>query len=460
MAYKLARKTGQTRIIMYRINGAYATATLSYDGVDIIKFSSIAASDLYNAVKFDCGPDKMTITGSDGTARHYFFSSYPSSNLLVDAINIDAEFGILEFTASVLVDGFNMSTFNDENTVSFTLQGGDSESDLIPIRGSSQDITPIIASLKERLNQALFGDDPEDQENYNPNSDLSELQFGVICLVDMFHDDGGDFTNILGRFCLKKSTELNNGSIGVVGVSPIFDVTDQAVADKYVSLISMSPTNKPAGLAEVGVEEAKVVASHYSYVQVVIGDITNSSVFSATPEPLSMAYAYAALQAYLTVETSMTNKGFIGLSRVNYEFSKEKIDSLLANGYISIVSSIRRGVVPYQAITAVGKKANSLLKNPSVVRVSHILTKRVTEYLDEFIGGTSTAISRKNLDTGLYNVLKALVEEDKLIRNYELQVDYSLYGQEVSIKISYVPLSYVDSVTTTVDMPLNREVII
>jgi hypothetical protein len=469
-AYNLARKSGLQSVILYRINGIHSTATLTFEGdapdlpIDVISFRSVAAGDIYNDIEITCGSEKLTITSSAGVAKYYFFMNYPTANAIVEAINLDAEYGLTELTATVLAHGFEMRQFDADHLASFFLEGGSSEANMIPDRGAHGDITATIASLKDRLNLALFGSDVDNQKNFVINSDLGLLDYGVICLVDMFHDDGADFTKTLSSFCQSKSIELNSGAVGVIGVKPIFaepeqPVSDKAISDKYVSLLGIAPTMLPAGAGQIGIENDTSLSSVYSYVQIVIGDTYIGNEFTMTPEPLSLSYAYAAIQAYLPSQTNMANKGLPGISQLNYEFSKENIDSLLANGYISIVRSIRKGLVPYQAVTGIGRKSNSLLRNPSVVRVSHLVTRRIAEYLDDFIGEATTPVSRSNLGVGLYSLMKGLVENSNIIRDFEVQVDYLNFNTEVRVKVSYVPLSYIESITTVVDMPFNREVI-
>lgn len=452
-AYISAARTGLQNIILYRINGSHAKATLPFEDVPIMEFESVGAGIDYNNITIDVGPDKVVITCVDGTEKIYFFNNYPSAGVLADTINLDASFGLLEFNAIANDPTFDMTRFDDDHLYTVLFTGGDTESDLILNR--TTDVTSKIATLETKLKEALFGGDPDDQEAGEPNSLLGLMDYGVICLVDMFHDDPAKFSKLLATFCQNKSKQGGAGCIGVIGTAPIFGtITDQVITNKVQLLNSKAP-NKGVSV-DVPVEDT-YLAKPISYIQIVTGDTTISSILGETVSPVSLAYAYAATQAFLPYNTIMSNKSLAGISNLNYEFSKKDVEDLLANGYISIVSSIRKGFVPYNAITAIGNGI-SMMKAPSVVRITQVVTKRVTDYLDDYVGSTSSAVSRNALAKGIEQVVQEF-KQNGIVKDFKVALDYIIPTSEAQVHISLAPYTSVGTVSSTINMPFNRGVI-
>jgi hypothetical protein len=457
IAYNYARVTGLSDVILFRINGLHATATLKSGEVPIIEFQSVSANTSYNAITIEAQPDRLVVTSSIGELKDYYYQDYPSAGLMADAINLDAHFGLVEFVATALVPSFLMINFGGDSTTTVLFTGGATEEDLIPDRKTGIDISTTIDSLKMKLNEALFGEDLDDQLSSQSNSILGLMDYGVICLVDMFHDDSVGFTDMLSRFCYNKFLNTNNGSVGVIGTKPLYDVTDITKVSKLSSLLSTAPTLMMGGAAVETESLVSVDIKPMAYVQVVIGDLEVPTI-AVNRELASLAYSYAATAALLPYNYGMTNKSLLGVSTLNYEFSKEDIDNLASNGYISIVSSIRKGNVPYMAVTALGSKAKSMTKSPSTLRTSCVISRAIAEYLDGYIGETSVGVSRKQMEQGLVDLMK-IFADNQIIKDFDMKFDYLNSITEVYIKISYVPFTDLTNVTSVVRMPFNQGVI-
>lgn len=458
-AYNLATYNGITNTILYRINGSHASGTLKYiDGdtqIEVMQFQSVSASDIYNNIVITAGNNRLVVQASDGSIRNYYFFDYPSAGLLADALNLDAAYGLLEFTATVSDPSFQMLWFNEDHTYRVLMENGDSEEELIPIRSTAQDISPVIMSMKDRLQEVLFGLDPEDQSTYTPNSTLGLMRYGIICLVDMFHDDDTDFTMMLSNFCYNKSIYESNGCMGVIGTRPIYLPNPAKLANKKEDLIAKSPvklTNNSMGSTTAG------IADPLSHVQIVVGDTMIASVITETKEPVSLAYSYAASQAALDANTNMTNKRMQGILNISYEFSKEDIANLMANGYISIVSSIRKGYVPYIATNALGVKSDSILKSPHIVRLTHQITNTVVDYLENYIGVNTSPLSRQTMEINLKDIIQTFQDQGK-IKSFGLEFQYTGNFSETKVNISFIPQSYVQEVSTSVMMPYQKGVL-
>lgn len=450
-AYTLAYRTGLEDIIIYRLNGQHAVGSLMFNGTEVVKFTSIAASDVYNDIMIDAGPDRIIVTNLDGTQKEYLFSSYPSAGLMADAMNLDANFGLIEFTAQANDPTFLLDVFDDSNEYAVIFNSGSTEPELVLDRRN--DVSSQLTTLDQRLKDALFGEDLDDQVAYEPNSMLGLLEYGVICLVDMFHDDPVSFTNSLAMFCQNKGATEGAGCIGVIGVTPLFDTSATGIASKVLSLRTKSPSKGSTAPVPVDIQ----AASPMSYIQIIIGDTNLSSIIGQTVLPTSVCYSYAAAQALLPYYNSMTNKSLQGINYINYEFEKKDVEDLSSNGYISIVSSIRKGFVPYRSVTAIGNK-DRMLASPSVVRITQQVTKQVVDYLEDYIGSTGSSLKRKAMENGVDEVMKSFVDIG-VIRAYSIAYEYTMLTSDARVRLTIVPYSDVGTVSTTVNMPFNPGVI-
>jgi hypothetical protein len=258
------------------------------------------------------------------------------------------------------------------------LANGDDESGLIhyrdPSSASHTHESTVTKTLKQRLENAFFGEDPQDILERQPYGDLATLEYGVIVLVDMFHDDtikvlrdGGDpnnqedydivnagLTEMLGSFCMYKTIESEGGCIGVLGTQPIYTGND--VHQKVLDLVSLTES----------LEDTEA----YKYVQVIVG----STTFPETNgEVVSCAYTFGSVQALLPYNTIMSNKAMYGFAKLNSLITKEDVALLSCNGYTCIVPSIRRGFVPFISVSY-SKQTTVMTSKPHNIRISQHIT--------------------------------------------------------------------------------------
>jgi hypothetical protein len=457
-AYNLAYSTGVTSILLYRINGKHADATLTYIDTemgtreDVMSFHSVSANDDSNNITISAGDGRLVVSSSGGDIRNYYFADYPSATLLADALNIDAMYGLIEFTAKSLSHSFQMGLFDENHLYTAALQGADTEASVVVDRFTSEVPEEQLEQLESMLNVALFGEDITDQANFEPNSTLGLMDFGVACLVDMFHDDGAEYTKMLAKFCYNKFSTSHTGTIGVIGVKPLIDPTAESIHN-----LAMNLMQKKAGdlASSIGETEGYGEASPYSHIQIVTGDVLISSVLAEAPKLLSLAYSYAGTQAMLSHQTNMTNKSLRGAARINYSFSKEDIANLAANGYISIVSSVRKGLVPFSAVTASTENKNSLLRYPHVVRTVHEIARRAVYYLDPYIGEASTSVSRSRAQARVFEFMNEYSRIGS-IRSYDVKFSYNSNFTEMYVMIYFIPTSHAASVSSSVTIPFSK----
>lgn len=439
-AYTAVKGAGATRIITYRMNGIHSALTIKSGAQDIIKFTAVSAGAKYNDILISVFPDYIYIdeTAVGGSIRSYWFDQYPTAYSLAYAINRDAFYGLLSFEAKPLVPEFQMMNIVSIRTDINFDKGSDEEQFFID-RTEENPADYYVGVMKERLIETLFGTDSNDQGEFVPNGALAVLNYGIVVLADMFHDESTDYVNILGNFCLNKSKTMDSGCIGVIGTSPLYDTSDTFVSTKIANLNSLATATED-------VEQNK-------YVQIVVGD----SYYSEDMPLIPTAYSYAGAESMYPYYIMMTNKKIKGFGYLNWQIGKEDIALLSSNGYICIVPSIRRGFVPYQAITYCKDKTSPMSK-PHCIRVSQRASKLLMTAYDDLIGAASNYYTRKGIIKTGESVLQEMVM-DGAIQSFALTCDFIPGNKEVTINTSVMPYSEIISVSTTTTVAFPREVI-
>jgi hypothetical protein len=440
-AYSAARRAGANRIIGYRVNGVHATAIAKdTNGQELFSLRSISANESYNQIHVVLYPDHLFIGGTDGRERNYFFDRYPTVRDLVYGINRDSYYGLLEFTAENINEyASTMNAVSDAMAVNFS--GGNSESYLIHDRNpdslSQTDTAHITSLLKEKLKVVLFGGDAADILERIPNGELATLEYGVIVLVDMFHNDDPEYTEMLGSFCMNKTNEYETGCVGVLGIQPWY--TSDNIHQNVLDLVSLTQS----------LEDKEA----YKYVQVIVGDTVHPTTQGIY---ISTAYAFGAVQSLLPYNTMMSNKQIYGITKLNSEITKEDIALLSSNGYTCIVPSIRKGFVPYYSVSY-SKNTTAASSRPHNIRISQHISSAISQEVDSLIGSEYTILSVKNAIGGAKELLNQLLAQG-IIKDFTL--DYSLADNNtsLSIQVAFTPVSEITAISSAVTITFPREV--
>lgn len=441
-AYVAARQAGNDNIVAYRLNGVHATASLkSANNEEVLVFTSVSASSFYNGIEAVVYPTHLFVRNTDGRSRSYFFDKHPTARDLAYAINRDAYYGLLEFNART-VDEYRFLANLVELPSDVLFTGGSEEEHYLnyrdPMSLQARDAGTVVPLLKARLQTALFGEDAEDILERKPSSELGVLPYGAIVLCDLFHDDDAELTEMLGAFCRNKTQEMGFGSIGVIGVRPIYpEVVDEGES------VDFRETVHGRVLELAALSQSLPDTEAYKYVQVVVG---HAGYATSTESAVSVAYAYAAVQANALPQVMMSNKALPGFGKLNYEITKEDIALLTANGYICTVPSVRRGFVPFYAISY-SKEKDSLLAKPHNLRISQHVSQLLVEHLDTLVGSNHNPLTLTDTIEAAQELLDELIA-DKVIRSYELRHALSERNTVLSVDVALMLFSEVRAVNS------------
>lgn len=443
-AYNAAISSGVSNIILYRLNGQHAEAVVKcitpLATKDVLHIRSVSANEQYNGAQISTYSTHIHFHETAyRPARTYFFDSFTTIQQLAYKINQDAHYGILEFQAEVLDTSFDLVEFGAvEGVLTVQMDGGSSEDSFLidhTVESDNPELEFLLADVKEELNIALFGEDPMDQAQYIPNSMLGMLDFGVIVLADIYHDTDPEFTKMLGEFCINKQVETGSGCIAVIGTKPLLNKT---LEEKKTSLLNLSDMED---------------GEWRKHVQVVVGE----SLVQDSPYSMSNAYSYAATQARNPYYIMMTNKPLDGIRKLEYQFSKEDVDLLSANGYTCIVPSVRKGYVPFLGVSY-SKDTTSLMSRPHCVRIANYVSKTLTQKLDRYIGGINNTITRVEVTDRVHAILGDIVNS-RAIMEYKVNVSFLNRNTSIDLRVEIRPFSEVRSVNSMVTLSVSGGVI-
>ena len=445
-AYIAAKDAGAGDIILYRINGEHAEATVraimnENESYEVLKLRMVSAGEIYNDANVTLYPTHLYFHETEYRAeRAYFFDRFTSLYDLVYKINQDAEFGLIECTAEIINPTFDIQSFNligSATAVDFA--GGISDDQMIFDRSAFQPSTNITAPIREELKKALFGPFEEDYAQLASNSPLAVMDFGVILLADLLHTDDPEYSKLLAQFCQIKSVDYGQSCIGVIGAHVLTDTSDESVDAMKETLLSAS--------------EVEAYQEYRAYLQVIVGQTRDY----INVKQLPAAYAYAGAQASYPYHIMMTNKQISGIRALEYKLTKEDVDSLTANGYTCIVASIRRGNVAYSATTYV-RDAKSIFRKPHCIRISHNVSKSLSENLDYLIGNIADPITRKEVVDRVNEHMSEFVTKG-IIASYTAQCQFLDYNRELKVDVDIQPFSEIRTVNTGVTLTVPGGVI-
>lgn len=437
-AYIAAKEAGAQNIILYRLNGEHGemivrciTPTIS---TDVIKLTTVSADAVYNDTKAMIYSTHLFFPATEyRDARSYFFNRYESIHDLVYAINLDADFGLIEFTAELMDRFFDIEAFGDiAAPIILEASGAHSGLELMLDHANNNVMKEATLPILDSLKTALFGPFEDDYMDRGANSILSVLDFGVLVLADLYHDENEEYAKVLGEFCEMKSKDNNQNCIGVISAGLLIDSTPEMITTFRDKLVNLSKTQPQSEFR--------------NYVQIIVGDTRDYK--NATVIPVS--YMYAGTQVALPYQTMMTNKQILGIRELLYKLSKEDVETLSANGYTCIVASIRKGHVPYSAVTYTVNPKSSFRK-PHCTRISHYIVNYISSKLDYMIGTNVDPILKREIQNQINIYMKEFVDKG-VIHSYSAECKFLGDNTELQVDISIKVFSEIQRVNSVVTM--------
>lgn len=425
VSYKMLISAGvsEKNIVLYRLNGNHAAATLLKDDQGFLKVQSIGAANNDNDIFVKTYDNRIVIgshyretalaTKSD-FERTYRFSDFPYLANLTDAINEEAVLGLIDVIAKELKDGLCVDYFTAGQTLH--LQNGNSEKELC--FNETTDILTYEAAYWNVFYRGVLGEDYSG-ESATP---LVGVPAEVLLFTDIRADYSADIVSFAGRIAEQKTTEQGTLCNAVFQASPVpgkktlregeymlsattyFDIVEQSER-------TLSPEeDKDLYLANLiglfSLEERG--ESQFQYVQVLVGD----NRYDGTKK-LGGAVNYAALYVLSSFEQTLGNRTLPAFLSLAETLSKSSVATLQANGYICIVPSVRKNyVVAYPQ--SIADKTEAPLHSFSNQRLLHEIGKTVGDRLDGYVGKPTTVFATSILTKELEIYFQNFVSKDIL----------------------------------------------
>jgi hypothetical protein len=412
--------TGAKKIIAFRINSTYATATFN-DASDnpLIKIYSINAGDTGTAIKVEVATVNsrkvLTIYESDGSIKRTYALEGTSISGICTAINYDASVG----SVGVVAESINESAM--ANTLADTVVGG------VTLAGGTNESSVSGATLYERLG-AIY-------------SMLETLTFDILIPMPVRYTDHAIVTteyshipkdkyfyNQLGDFCNIKAN----------GGNPITAIIASDDCNPDVDVSTMTIPSEIRRTQYIVVTKSWLATPFYNgngtrYIcdgTATLGGLLNSINVSINP----------------VNKPAGTLIGIYNDGETRYEFSANQVKALANLGICTFHSSIRKGVCLASAVTStLPTHPCASIKNARLVAY---IIRVMSVMLDSYIGEGS--VNQHGSINKLIEAQLKSMQTDSIVSDYSYTVTSDQLGSNISIDIEVVPCNDIQTVSATV----------
>ena len=434
-AYVVARSKG-IKPLLLRLNGSHGVAEIKFpDNSIAFKVKSVEANTRCNTINITVYPTHIRVTGVTGNERFYVYSSYPTINSLVQAINDDARYGIGEITATTDYPFAECSTLTN-SAYDLWLEDGHSGDGYIS-RFDGTDTVDKYNLQIELLRESLLD---ESEESYSHTGEFTPFNIDTILVPDITYENAPLIAEIMGKYAESKSNEQNSFCSVVIG--SMFFKEEESEDYLYSPMIQQLIDTKAISNEE-----------YYSHVEIVIGveqaDERNAKIPVAT--------RFASSRYLLPIAISATNKEIADINTLFSRLRKEDIASLAASGYTCIIPSIRRGHVAYKSISFLADN-NLIMSKPHYGRASRYYANQIVNSLGSFIGQPANSLQLNAME----QLLRQEIEEVKALDVYKT-IDYVIEGSgtsEIKVTLTFAIYGEIESVQTSVSYDPARKMVI
>lgn len=431
-----AIKEGITPLIL-RLNGSHGECTIIHDelGIPVLRFKTVEATDECNNIEIHLFPTHLIVEGLRKEFV-YYFADFKSLDELAMEIKHDLYYAEGEVEVEVL----NQAPLQNLCLAERYVRIDDADDGYHTINNYDETDDEAKLNLQLQALKECFVDEYEEGQ-YDSISELDAFLIDTLLFTDIPYEKAPEeLINVLGFFAKQRTNEQGFFCSIVLG-SEQFGGNRTDEEDEEVDLFSDSIQlllNKSAHL----LEDAK----NREHIEVVVG-VQNS--VSAQRECMPCAISYAVMRFNTkSIYESATN---VTLPNTEYTFNqelmKDEVALLTSSGYNCIVSSIRKGYVPYSARNLYPH--NTLYSKPHYLRSIYHDASRISKFFTPLIG---EPISTNKITTTLTNIkafISSLLQESPIYQDISMEViDYTyetitislgfkLYGEVEVVKTSF-----------------------
>ena len=478
-AYNLLLNKGVPKedIYLFRLNGTPGEVLIDRHDRPAFVMQTMSSNSESQKIKFVISeegvvllsnyiPEEINEKNKKNFKRTYLFEEYPYLSSLAEAINEDSAYGIHGIIAESIITGESKALFTEQEEKEFFFEGAYSEEDLVRI----DDQTPFQSIEKqgsylyeywERFYQHILGDDFDGESS----SVLENIAAEVIYFADFPVDRSVEFSMLAGRIAKSKTEEQGLLCTALFRTSEVpakrelttgeymydentfyNEETDEVENWEPYKEINIFVNNLKTLYTEQAFEDDVVAEENLSmkYMQIVVGE-------ERTPDGRTIPGASHFLYNLLTKElSSKTNKTLEGFTNIKNPLDRTRAEVLSQKGYIVLVESIRRGVVPTNVNNIY--QSNSFINQFYYMKIMSYISYDVSSILDKYIGQSIQNYQNIELEEVLSEYLNQYVDTG-FIQSYQIgeKKEPDLFGK-ANFELRIVLFGQIEEVKTNVQL--------
>lgn len=248
-------------------------------------------------------------------------------------------------------------------------------------------------------------------ERYYMTSVLTGLKIDTILFTDIPYEFAHkEISQILGLYALQKTSEQKLFCSVVLGTDKFKEKRfDGGIKDVYPKQIDELIDVSPATLRQ---------ADYLKHLEVVVGQEANAFDSNGT---ITCAPSYAAMRYNLPINESASNKVIKSIETLySDELYKNEVANLSSNGYICIVTSIRKGFVPYSSKNCFVE--NTLHSKPHFLRSIYNDLRKVSMVFDSYIGSFLSVTVIQTILSEIDGLVELFVKDNSFYQYVSVEV--------------------------------------
>ncbi len=468
-SYRVLEQAGIARekILIYRLNGKRGFLTLAKDGVPYLRFHSLGAGKEDKNIQIKVQATGLVLqsnyaaSDAKGFSRTYAYADYPYLSDLADAINQDALLGGIALGATELLEGAATVDYFLTEQGDYVLEGSDSEVGLCV--GTDTEWTSYAGNYWIKFWNYVLG---PGYDGY-AQTPLTTLPCELLLFTDICLDKLPQLATFCARLAEQRTSEqqlvctalLHPSTVPVDNTLPgdarnvVGDTYTDAVTGERVTLDPAADRTAYLSVLNGLFTEADRDNPAMRHLQVVVGDNRSYNLqtdangekqYTVTPGSVY----YAARYLLENFHSPLSNKELPGFEQLHVQLPKTCIAELQSNGYICIVSSVRRNFVTLFAQN-LAAKTGTILENFANQRFVGVVSRDIQNLLEENIGQSKTAYYLKDVSSllteylnqyvtsGILSGFKILSRSSLNMFEEQVELELSLYNEVKQVKACF-----------------------
>lgn len=456
--YLLSLGISSDNILLYRLNGQTSRIVIKdNEENELLEFMSLTGSDFENNTSVVISEEGLSLISNypieaiesgarKNFKRTYRFDENPSLSELADRITNDAVLGL----HNVIVR--SLATLDPKDALmpgsQYVFNGGTSEEGLCIVNGNFPET--YSEEYWEYFEEHILGEEYEGVSfepiakhacelmyfpDFPAEKDKQILQLAARVAEQKTNEDGVLCTALFRTSVIPEKRVLLEGEYFTED-GLFYNILTQ---QEEVYLPFFERDNFISQLKSLFSLQERIESS-FKHLQIVVGEnIDNEGNI------LPAALFYGGLYLTESIHSPLMNKKLEGFIKINTELTKPLVASLITNGYICIVPSIRKGFVSTRA-QSLFYNTGTIMGNFYHFRILSFITRDIQRMLEQYIGKPQSIYTTKDIEKEITDYLNQYIDvsslsffdvkrkdSDKYSGAEELSIDLQFYNELTKI---------------------------